>query len=92
MPEGKHKSRTKRRVFVKTPGGNTKIQYKRRKPSKLICTVCGKQLHGIPNLIATRFKNLAKSKKRPQRPYGGNLCSACTRKKIKSLVKKVGAK
>ncbi|MBT3395416.1 50S ribosomal protein L34e [archaeon] len=82
MPAGKHKSRTLRRVFVKSPGGNTKIQYRKRKTAKLTCVECGKGLHGIPNLIRSRFKNLPKSKKKPQRPYGGNLCSACTRKKM----------
>ncbi|MBI4983390.1 50S ribosomal protein L34e, partial [Candidatus Woesearchaeota archaeon] len=26
------------------------------------------------------MQNMPKTKKRPQRPYGGVLCSACTRK------------
>lgn len=86
MPEGKHKSRTLRRVFVKTPGKENKIQYKKRKPSKKRCAECNKELHGIPNLIQSKFRNLAKSKKRPQRPYAGKLCSSCMRKKIKEQV------
>ena len=42
MPAGKHKSRTLRRVFVKSPGGKTKIQYRKRKTAKLTCVECGK--------------------------------------------------
>ncbi len=82
MPAGKHKSRTLRRVFVKSPGKKTKIQYRQRKPSKITCHECGKDLHGTPHLITSKFKNLSKSKKRPQRPFGGNLCSSCMRKRI----------
>ena len=34
MPSGKHKSRTMRRVHVKTPGNRNIVQYKKREPSK----------------------------------------------------------
>jgi len=86
MPDGKHKSRTLRRVFVKTPGKENKIQYKKRKPSKRECSECNQVLHGIPHMIQSKFKNLAKSKKQPQRPYAGKLCSSCMRKKIREQV------
>ncbi len=86
MPDGKHKSRSLRRVFVRTPGKETKLHYRERKPKKKKCSECGKQLHGIPHLIQSKFRNLPKTKKRPQRPYGGVLCSSCMRKKIKEQV------
>jgi large subunit ribosomal protein L34e len=82
MVSGKHKSKHFRKVFVKTPGEKTKVQYKQRKPKKLTCKICKKPLHGIPNLIKSKFKNLPKTKKRPQRPYGGVLCSSCAKKQI----------
>ncbi|MFH1839564.1 MAG: 50S ribosomal protein L34e [Nanoarchaeota archaeon] len=82
------RSRSKRKVFVKTPGNKLKVQYKQKKPKKLRCSECGQELHGIPNLIKARFKNLPKTKKRPQRPYGGVLCSKCSRKKIIEKVRK----
>nr|MBA4404923.1 50S ribosomal protein L34e [Nanoarchaeum sp.] len=82
MPEGKHKSRTLRRVFVKTPGKKNLVHYRQRKMNKKTCAECGKQLHGIPHVTHVEFKNLAKTKKKPQRPYGGVLCSSCMRKKI----------
>lgn len=87
MPAGKHKSRTMRRVFVKTPT-KTKITYRKRKPDKKVCGMCEKQLHGIPHLTQSKFRSLPKTKKRPQRPYAGVLCSNCTRKKLKESLYK----
>jgi len=83
MVEGKLKSRKLRRVYVRMPGGETRILYKKRIMGKHKCGNCGKELHGIPRMIKSRFKNLPKTKKRPERPYGGNLCSLCMREKIK---------
>ena len=82
MVSGKHKSRSLRRVYVRTPSGKNKIHYRKRNPGIAKCAVCGKPLHGIPRLLPSKFRNLAKTKKRPQRPYGGNLCSKCFRQKI----------
>lgn len=82
MVERKLRSKSKRKVFVKTPGGKTVKHYRERKPDKQICGGCGSPLHGIPRLLQVKLKNLAKTKKRPERPYGGVLCSRCMRKKI----------
>ena len=82
---GRYKSRSKRLVYVKTPGGKTVIHYKHKKPSKAQCASCGKVLAGVPHVDAYRLKKMSKTKKRPERPYGGNLCSACMRKKIKEM-------
>ena len=83
MPAGKHRSRSMRRVFVKTPGGVTKLHYRQRKPSKAKCAGCGKILQGTPHKKTSKQKNLPKTKKRPSRPYGGVLCSACMRKQMR---------
>jgi large subunit ribosomal protein L34e len=85
MPRGKEKSKSKRKVFVRVIS-QTKIHYKQRKPNKKICGNCGKVLHGVPHLTQTKFKNLPKTKKRPERPYGGVLCSACMRKKLAEAI------
>jgi len=82
MGPSKQKSRTFRRVYTKTPGGKTVMHYKRRKPGIAKCADCKAPLNGIPRLIPSKFKNLAKTEKRPERPYGGYLCSKCTRLKI----------
>lgn len=87
MVAGKHKSRTMRKVFVRTTS-KTKVHYRKRKTEKKKCAGCGKELQGIPKLIQSKFKNLPKTKKRPSRPYGGVLCSSCMRKKIKEGLEK----
>lgn len=82
MVEGKHKSKTYRKVFVKTPGGNTATHYRKRKPSAAKCASCGAVLSGVPRERPYKMQNMPKTKKRPERIYGGNLCSKCSRKKI----------
>lgn len=82
MPAGNKKSGTLRKVFKRTPGGKTVVHYEKRKPKQHKCATCGKELVGIPRLRPTEMKNTPKTKKRPERPYGGYLCSSCVRKKI----------
>jgi len=89
MPRGMFKSRTFRRIKVKVPGNTVKLHYRRRKPSKAHCASCGKVLSGVPRELPLKMKNMAKTKKRPERPYGGVLCSACSRQLIKQKVRKI---
>jgi len=72
-----------RMLFVRTPGSRTVIQFKRKKPSKAKCGNCKKPLQGVPKELPSKMKKIPKTKKRPERPYGGNLCSACTRSLLK---------
>lgn len=85
MVAGNKRSRTFRRVYVKTPGGKVVIHYKRRKPNSMKCS-CGAVLKGSPRGIPSRMKKLSKTQKRCERPYGGNLCSKCMRLKIKASI------
>ncbi|MBU1204992.1 MAG: 50S ribosomal protein L34e, partial [Nanoarchaeota archaeon] len=48
MPAGRYKSRSLRRVYTKLPGSKVVVHYKKRKPSKAECAVCGAQLQGVP--------------------------------------------
>lgn len=80
MPAGKHRSGRYRKVFVKTPGGKIHVHYRERKPKRAVCGSCKKPLSGVPRERPCRMKNLPKTAKRPERPYGGVLCSACMRK------------
>ena len=82
MVAPKFRSRSLRRVYVKTPGGKTIIHYRRRKPGKPQCAECGDVLKGVARGITAEIKKLSKTEKRPERPYGGNLCSKCSRKLI----------
>ncbi|MDP6293225.1 MAG: 50S ribosomal protein L34e [Candidatus Woesearchaeota archaeon] len=79
MVEGKKRSRTLRRVKVKTPGGKTITHYRMRKPGKAQCRDCGAYMAGIPHVIRSVLRNLTRSQKRPTRPYAGNLCGKCLR-------------
>ena len=83
MPANRFRSRSYKRTFKRTPGGKTVLRYKKKKPSKHVCGECGKLLHGVPRGRPYEIKKLAKTKKRPNRPYGGYLCSECSRKFFK---------
>ncbi len=85
MVQGKQKSRSKRRVYTRVPSGNVKKVQKQRKNAPINCSECGKRLPGIPRLIASKFRKLAKTKKRASRPHP-NLCSKCMRNKIRETI------
>lgn len=86
MVTGRLRSRTFRRVKIRTPGSIVKIHYRRRNPAKATCGNCCFDLKGVPRLLPFEARNTAKTKKRPERPYGGNFCSKCTREIIKSKI------
>ena len=86
MPRPGKRSRSLRRVFRKVASG-TKLVYKKRKPSKSKCGVCGAPLHGVLRERPYKMRTSAKTKKRPSRPYGGNLCSKCMREKIREKIR-----
>ncbi|HDD71547.1 MAG TPA: 50S ribosomal protein L34e, partial [Candidatus Aenigmarchaeota archaeon] len=67
------------RVKVRLPSGKVVIRERKKKPRIAKCAICKRPLHGIPRLRASQLKKLAKTKKRPERPYGGYLCSKCMR-------------
>ena len=80
---GRYKARRAyRQIFVKTPGGRTVTQYKKRKPKQARCANCGAILKGIARERPYKMKNMPKIKKTVSRAYGGYLCSRCARKQI----------
>ena len=74
----KHKNRSFRRVKVKLASDVT-IHYRMRNPSPAKCGNCGKQLQAVPRKRPVDMRNMAKTAKRPERPYGGVLCTKCMR-------------
>lgn len=82
------RSRSFRRKKVKTPGGTSVTHYLKRDPSPSKCAMCRKPLHGVPKERNIKLSSLSRSQRRPERPYGGNLCSACMRQKIKDQFRK----
>jgi len=88
MVSGKFKSRTKRRVKKRTPSGKVKTVYLKRKPQPAKCANCKAILKGVPRKTPSKLKSIPKTQRRPERPYGGNLCSKCMRAKIISKTRK----
>ena len=68
------------------PGPHAKD--KKKKPSKHVCAECGAVLHGVPRGRPYEIAKLAKSQKRPNRPFGGYLCPKCARKHFKDEARK----
>jgi len=103
MPGNKSKTKTKianegrygslksrrglRMLYVKVPGGNTNIQFKKTKPSKAKCGKCSKVLAGVPHHLPSKIKKIPKTSRRPERPFGGVLCSSCMRLTLKETVR-----
>ncbi|MEB3779809.1 MAG: 50S ribosomal protein L34e [Desulfurococcales archaeon] len=71
------RSRSMRRIHRRSPGGRHIVLYERRKPSIARCARCGKPLNGVPRLRPSELRSLNKTRKRPERPYGGVLCPKC---------------
>jgi large subunit ribosomal protein L34e len=68
---------------IRTPGGRTVTHYLERKNAAAKCASCKKPLFGTPRARDSGIAKLTKSEKRPERPFGGNLCSSCSRREIK---------
>ena len=77
--------RSKKRYKVKTPGGESVIHLKKKKPSYAKCKKCGAKLNR-PKLTVEELKRLPKTKKRPERPFP-ELCSKCMREHFKEKVR-----
>lgn len=92
MPEPRRRSRSLRRIYRRTPKGRVTVLYRRRKPKPARCGICKARLHGVPRERPVKMKNMAKTKKRPQRIFGGVLCASCTREVMKYFARvKAGA-
>ncbi|MDD3263299.1 MAG: 50S ribosomal protein L34e [Candidatus Nanoarchaeia archaeon] len=75
----KFKSGTYRKVFTKL-SSRVAIHFKKRKPSKAHCSVCGRPLGGMAQERPVKMKNLPKSQKRPERIFGGVMCPSCLKR------------
>ena len=82
MPQRRLRSRNTRKVHRKVPGNATHLHHKKRKPRNARCGNCGAELKGMPREFPMRMRSMPKTKKRPQRPFGGVLCTKCMRMKI----------
>ena len=90
MVAGKHRSRKMARIKIVTPGHRHIVHYKKRKPAKAKCGKCGAVLHGVPRERPFKMQNMPKTMKRPERPYGGVLCTKCMRIMMVSKARNAG--
>jgi len=72
------KSKSKRIVSRRLPGGRIVQHREAKMKGKATCAKCGAELHGIPRDVS----KASKSEKKVNRPYGGHYCSNCMREKI----------
>lgn len=63
----------------KSPAGHKVLKYKKDKPKKRKCSVCGAVLHGVP----LNQKKLSKTQKRPERVFAGVLCAKCAERVVR---------
>jgi large subunit ribosomal protein L34e len=77
------------RIKKRIPTGKVVIKVKKKKPKIAKCALCGKPLHGVPRLRPSEMRKLAKTEKRPERPYGGYLCSRCSREFFREKARKI---
>ena len=87
MLPAKTKSRSYARKKVRTIRG-TKTVYLRRRPKLGVCHVTGQKLKGVPREIPSKIGKLAKTERRPQRPFGGVLSSKAARDVHKEIARK----
>lgn len=88
MTQSKTKSRTLRRVKTKTPTNRVVVHYVQKSPQKPKCSKCGVALQGMGKKTPIQVSKLPKSQRRAERPFGGNLCSKCSKATLKSKARK----
>ncbi|MGB9675370.1 MAG: hypothetical protein ACP5IJ_02845 [Candidatus Nanoarchaeia archaeon] len=76
-----------RRLARRTPGGKVVIHYLKKLPGKPICGICKKPLQGLKRGNASKIKKLSKTERTIQRPFGGMLCTECSREILKMRVR-----
>lgn len=78
--------RKAKKIKKRTPTGRSVIRRGKKRPEAAKCAVCGAELHGMPRLKSSKLKRLPKSKRVPNRPYGGYLCTRCMRELFKKKI------
>jgi large subunit ribosomal protein L34e len=85
LPRRCLRTRSRKRKYVRAPGGRTVIHYVDEKRNNHHCARCGGIIHGIPK--EKDFK-LTHSERTVERYYGGVLCQNCLEELLRSKVAK----
>ncbi|MEM2917835.1 MAG: 50S ribosomal protein L34e [Candidatus Bathyarchaeia archaeon] len=87
MPRPSLRTRSRKRVYLKLPGGKSVIHYEKEKQGYLRCSRCSRILFGIPRLSSSELRKLSMSQRRIKRMYGGQLCHTCLQDMLKEAVR-----
>lgn len=87
MPQPHLRTRSRKRLNTKLPGGRGQIHYKKEKTTAPICFVCGQPLAGTPRGGSTEIRKLNRTKRRIWRPFGGQVCHNCLKVALKQAVR-----
>ncbi|RLI47269.1 50S ribosomal protein L34e [Candidatus Bathyarchaeota archaeon] len=87
MPKPSQRTRSRKRLLHRLPGGRIKTSYKREKTSALHCARCAQTLSGVPSSNPYQLRKLTASQKRLGRMYGGHLCHNCVRELLKQATR-----
>jgi large subunit ribosomal protein L34e len=71
------RTRSEKKVKVRTPGGRNVTHFKMEKTGKAECGRCGNNLGGMPNRTQSEIRVMKSSERIPSRPYAGVLCNEC---------------
>ena len=74
--------RTGKRKLKKTPGGKYYFKRVADKPNYAHCATCDRVLPGVARGTQVEIRRMSKSERSPSRPYGGQLCSPCLKRKL----------
>lgn len=85
MVRGAFRSGSKRKVSYRTPSG-TKERFEAKKNGPAV-SPAGKPLPGVASGKKSELKKIAKTHKRPNRPYGGELSSPEMRALLRAQVR-----
>ncbi|MBI4406458.1 50S ribosomal protein L34e [Candidatus Micrarchaeota archaeon] len=82
MPFPRHRSRSSKKHLRRVPSGRVVIHYQQGRGKKHVCAICSSRLPGVKPRSA-KVKKLSKTEKRPERIFGGVLCSNCVQRLLK---------
>ncbi len=83
------RSRSLKRIKVRTPGRRSVTHYERETKVIARCGRCGSTLNGVPREVKD-LRRLPKSSKRPNRLFGGVLCHRCLDEILKESIRSSG--
>lgn len=89
MPQPHLRTRSRKRLKVRLPGGSNLTHYKKEKMATPSCLVCGRPLAGLPHSTQAKIRKLNRSEKRIWRPYGGQVCQNCLKDFLKQAIRKL---